>query len=397
MGRLGRPLPRARPRVAAVVLAAALGTPCAARAQAPGAEQPIVIDYADELRRVVEGDSLTYHLQGNVRAHRGDLHMRSQRAIVYRGSGVADFTRDVHFWDPSTEIYADHVVYTEPTDVAVATGQVQVVDRQTGSNVSADTVRYDRAVGLVTAWPRPHAILVPRDTTQQDDPFNVWADRMRFRSDSISSEFVGVRDVLIERTDLTAIGDSLHYDEEGRLALRVRPQVETAETFLVAQRIDVVLVDDEIESLIALGDARAVQKTDSVPPAVAVAFDKVSDTSYLEGDSVHVSFAGEGIESVVAHGNARSLNYARESPRGPVETWSVNYLLGDKLTLRFRADTLRQVLATGGHRGLYRQQEVRVGGPERRESEPIPLPPLWTVAGGMVVQRGPRGRDGEPR
>ncbi|MDX1623284.1 MAG: LptA/OstA family protein [Gemmatimonadota bacterium] len=354
----------------------------------------MVIDHADELRRVVEADSLVYYLEGNVRAHRGDLFMRSQRAVIRRTAGVADFTRNVHFWDPTTEIYADRVVYTEATDVAVATGRVQVVDRESGSNVVADTVRYDRRVGLVTAWPRPHAEMVPSDTARQAEPFDVWADRMRFVSDTTTSEFVGRGEVLIERTDLTAVGDSLHYaPNEGRIALREEPQVETERVFLTAERIDLRLSDeDEIESLIAVGNARTIRKADSIPAGVPPAFGNVSESSFLEGDSIHVAFAGEEIERLVAAGSAKSLNYSRESAPGAVETWSVNYTLADRLILSFEGDTLEQVVATGGQRGVYRQEEVRVGGPERRPSEPIPLPGLASgaVARGSRPRRRPR-------
>jgi hypothetical protein len=160
----------------------------------------------------------------------------------------------------------------------------------------------------------------------------------------------------------------------------VEPKVETAETFLTAQWIDVLMEDDDISALVARESARAVQKTDSIPERVPLAFDNVSPSSYLEGDSIHISFAAEGIDWLVAEGNARSLNYSLESPRGPTETWSVNYLLGHRLWLNFTGDTLRQVVASGGHRGIYRTEEVRVGGPERRESEPIPFPVLSVVA-----------------
>ena len=377
---------RAVAAAALLVLAAA-----PARAQDDGA--PLVIDHADELRRVFEGDSLTYYLEGNVRAHRGALHMRGQRSVIHRTSGVADFTRDVHFWDVTTELYADHVSYTEGTDVALASGSVQVIDRQTGSNVTADTVRYDRRLGLVTAWPRPHGVLLPRDTTEQDDPFNVWADTMRFLTDSTRSEFVGVRKILIERTDLTAIGDSLFYsDATGLVALRISPQIETRETFLTASTIDVELVEEELESVIALGGARAITKADSVPATVPPAFGSVSQTSFLEGDSIHVSFDGEAIEWLVAEGNARSLSYARESEPAPVETWSVNYLIGHKLTLTFEGDTLRTVVATGGSRGVYRQEDVRIGGPEVRPSEPIPWPGAALAGPGPAVAALAAGR-----
>lgn len=370
-----------------------IGATLAAPSRAAGQEldQPIVIEYAEILRRVVEDDSLKYFLEGNVRARRGPLSMRSQRAVINRTSGVADFTRDVHFWDASNELYADHVVYTEATDVAVADGSVQVIDRESGSNVSADTVRYDRRLGLITAWPRPHGVLIPRDSTDQE-PFDLYADEMRFISDSTRQDFVGIGEVLIERPDLTAIGDSLHYDERaGRVALRRSPQVETEDVYLTADRIDLLLVDNEISSLVATRGARTIQKTDSVPARVPPAFGNVSETSFLEGDSIHVAFGAGDVDWLVAEGAARSLNYQRQSEPGPLERWSLNYLLARKIRLNFEADTLKQVLAWE-EIGIMREEDVRIGGPERRPSEPIPLPAGFGGAVAIGARRTRRRR-----
>ncbi len=369
-----------------------LVVPAAARAQQDG--PPVVLDYYDELNRVVEGDSLTYFLTGNVRAHRGDVHMRSQRAVVYRKSRIADFQQNVHFWDATMELYADHVVYFELAEIAVATGSVQVVDRETGSQLKADSVHYDRNMGVLTARPRPEMVLVQRDTTPAGEPFRVWADEMRFYSDSTRTELVATRKVLIERADMTAIGDSLYYHEEtGLVALRMDPKVETAETFLTAQQIDVAMTEDqELEALIAVGSARAIDKRDSVPAAVPRAFQNPSDTAFLEGDSLHVAFAGEAIQWIVAQGRARSLYYVRESEPGPVETWALNYLLGQRLRLNFRGDTLVQVTASGGHRGVYDNEIVEVGGPRRVPSEPIPLAPPPESATAGTRPRRARGR-----
>jgi len=173
----------------------------------------------------------------------------------------------------------------------------------------------------------------------------------------------------------------------------MEPKVETAETFLTAQQIDVVLTEDQdMEALVATGFARAIDKRDSVPPEVTRAFQNPSDTAFLEGDSLHVAFADEAIQWIVAEGRARSLYYVRESEPGPVETWALNYLLGKRLRLNFRGDTLVQVTASGGHRGVYDNEIVEVGGPRRVPSEPIPLSgPRESAAAGTQPRRA-RGR-----
>ncbi len=369
------------PRLLLLLLASA--TPVAGQE-----EEPVVIDHANVIRRVEEGDSLTYFLEGNVRAHRGPVRMRSQVATIYRQSGIADFQRNVRFWDQTTEIFADQVVYEELTNLAIATGNVQMIDRDSGSQVVADTVHYFRDEELLIARPRPHGTLLGDDSTDQSEPFDVYADEMRFRSDSMGSTVVAVRRVLIERSDLTALADSLIYDDNAeRVALRINPRVETEETFLSADQIDIHMTENDIESLVALVEARAIDKTDTIPDAVPAAFQHVSETSYLEGDSIYIAFEDEGIDWLVAQGRARSLNYTRESSPGVIETWSVNYLLGERLRLNFRGDTLEQVVASGGHRGLFRSEDVRVGGIERRPSEPIPLPDLSVTVGSLRAMR----------
>ena len=112
----------------------------------------------------------------------------------------------------------------------------------------------------------------------------------------------------------------------------------------------------------------------------------MSEHSFLEGDSLIIEFEDGEIQWLVAQGRARSLNYALESLPGSVETWSVNYLLGERLELTFRGDTLSRVVASGGHRGVYRSAEVRKGGPERRPSEPIPLPEIALLAAGAPAR-----------
>jgi len=391
-------VPRLRSLGGIAIVAATLSVTGPWAAQAQEADQPVVIDHTSELRRVQEGDSLTYFLEGAVRAHRGPVQMRSERATIYRQSRLADFQDNVHFWDETTEIYADRLLYYEASNQALATGSVQVIDRRSGSQVAADTVLYQRDLGLVTARPRPHGIVLPQDSTRQEDPFHVYADLMVFESDSTGTRMDGMGRVLIERTDLTAVGDSLHYDERtSRLALRKEPRVETLETYLTADKIDVLLNDNRMDALVALGGARAVDKKDSIPASVPAAFNNVGDHSFLEGDSLNVDFADGKIDWLVAEGRARSLNYALESPPGPIETWSVNYLLGERLELNFLGDTLSRVVASGGHRGVYRSEEVRVGEPERRPSEPIPMPPeLALLARAWIRDPRParRGRGG---
>ena len=135
----------------AVVLAGLVLGPRAGTLHAQQAEEPIVIDHADELRRLMEADSLTYLLTGNVRAHRADVRMRSQRATIYRASSIADFEQLIArttFAPDSNEGYVDRTLGTclvgpSELDCETKSYRVRIGDRE----ANLDITRSDKLPG----------------------------------------------------------------------------------------------------------------------------------------------------------------------------------------------------------------------------------------------------------
>lgn len=329
------------------------------------------MEHADQVQRLAQGDSVSYYLDGNVRARRGDLRLTAEHVVLLEWLGLGDFSRNVHMWDAEHELYADHVVYTDSTDVAVANGNVQIIQRESGSQLESQQVVYDRRTGVLTATEKPEMILLPEPDEgatpgSGPEPVHVWSEQVQFFRES--EEIHATGDVLIRRGDsLTAKGDSVRFAQAAeRIELRGTPRVETDRFYVEAGQIDLALPGEELRSLVARGDAKASSSADSIPARALEALGNPSETSWISGDSLVFAFDGEEVTSLVAEGDARSLNYALESREGDASTWALSYLLAGRITLYFD-DTgkgVDRVEAAEQGRGVYRTVAITEGAPE---------------------------------
>jgi lipopolysaccharide export system protein LptA len=367
---------RRRPRRTAVgrllpglwLAAAALCAPSPSAAQQ---RVRLVIERADQIQRLAQGDSVSYYLDGNVRARRGDLHLTAQHVVLLDWLGIADFSRDVHLWDAEKELYADHATYTDSSDVAVATGDVQLIDRESGSQLKSQQVVYDRPAGVLTATQKPEILLLPEveggaEPDSAPEPIHIWGEQVQLFDGT--DEVWATGDALLRRGEaLTAKADSLRYaGAEERLDLRGRPRVETERFYIEAREIDILLPDDRIQELVARGGAKASSSADSIPAAALEALGSPSPSSWLSGDTLRFAFDQEVLRSVRASGDARSLNYALESRAGDAATWALSYLLAGRIVLHFDAagEGVERVEASEAGRGVYRTVAVTAGEPE---------------------------------
>ncbi|MFN2433124.1 MAG: hypothetical protein ABR599_09995 [Gemmatimonadota bacterium] len=343
----------------------------------------LIIEHADQVQRLAQGDSVSYYLDGNVRGRRGDLRLTAEHAVVLEWLGLLDLSRNVHVWDAEQELFADHVTYTDSTDVAVATGNVQVVDRASGSQLRSQQVVYDRAAGLLTATQDPEMILLPdpadpdsagASTDSVPEPIHVWSEQVQLFTDG--EDLLATGDVLIRRGEtLTAKADSVRrVPEGGVLALRGTPRVESDRFYVEAAQIDVLLPGDELEALVARGQARATSVADSIPPRAVEALGNASPGSWLAGDTLRFTFEDEVLRTLRASGSARSLSYGLESSAGDATTWALNYLLAGRIDLFFDAagESLRRVEATRDGQGVYRT--AALAGAEGRPVESAGAP-----------------------
>src|SRR4029453_12835041 len=96
-----------------------------------------------------------------VRARRGDLRLTAEHVVILDWLGIPDFSRSVHAWDEGNELYAAPATYTDSTDVILANGNVQVIDRKSGSQLKSQQAVYDRDAGVLPATQKPEMLILP--------------------------------------------------------------------------------------------------------------------------------------------------------------------------------------------------------------------------------------------
>ncbi|HEY7460581.1 MAG TPA: LptA/OstA family protein [Gemmatimonadota bacterium] len=354
--------------------------PAGAGAQQRESER-LFIEHADQTQRLAQGDSISYYLDGNVRVRRGGLRLTAQHVVILDWLGIADFSRDVHAWDEENELYADHLTYTDSTDVAVANGNVQVIDRESGSQLKSQQAVYDRNAGVLTATEKPEMLLFPKGKKEETaeaaadsahEPIHVWGQQVQlFRE---TDEVLATGDALVRRgEDLTAKGDSVRFARSGeRVLLRGKPRVETTRFYIEGREIDVLMPGEKLEALLARDGARASSRSDSIPGAAVEALGQASPNSWIAADSLRVAFRDDVVRSLEAEGSARSLNYSLESKAGDAATWALSYLLAGRIRLVFDAkgEGLQRVEASNDGRGLYRTAALTGAEPDTSGAAP---------------------------
>jgi lipopolysaccharide export system protein LptA len=402
--------PARRLLAALVAVGALLAANRPALAQRGGPTERLVVEHAEQVQRLAQGDSVSYYLDGDVRARRGDLRLTAQHVVILDWLGIADFSRDVHIWDPDNELFADHVTYTDSTDVAVANGNVQIVDRESGSQLKSQQAVYDRPAGVLTATEKPEMLLLPNPEEgappdSAEEPIHVWARQVQLHR--ATEDIVATGEVLIRRgADLTAKADSVHFLRTAeRVALRGKPRVETDRFYIEGREIDAAMPGQTLQSLLARGEAQATSRSDSIPAQAVTELGEASPSSWIAGDSLRVAFRDKAARSLDALGDARSLNYSLESRAGDASTWALSYLLAGHIRLVFDegGEGLRRVEASQEGRGLYRTVALTGAEPDtaRAAVPPVAAPSAAAPASAQEVQAadsaGVRPAGGEPR
>jgi lipopolysaccharide assembly outer membrane protein LptD (OstA) len=372
-----------------LLAAAALALPAGARAQErerpPARREPerLFIEHSDQTQRLAQGDSVSYYLDGNVRARRGDLRLTAEHVVILDWLGIADFSRSVHAWDEENELYADHATFTDSTDVILANGDVQVIDRKSGSQLKSQQAVYDRDAGVLTATQKPEMLLLPEPAEgaapdSAVEPIHVWSRQVELYREN--DDVLATGDVLVRRGEkLTAKGDTVRFARAAdQVLLRGKPRVETDRFYIEGREIDVHLPGEKLEALMARGTAKASSRSDSIPAGAIEALGDAGPNSWISGDSLRVVFRDELVRSLSAEGAARSLNYSLESKAGDAATWALSYLLAGSIRLVFddAGEGLQRLEASRDGRGIYRTAALTGAEPDTAKvTAPADEPP----------------------
>lgn len=349
----------------------------------------VVIDRAENTTiRDVGGGEFDYFVRNGFAAHcQGDAstNLRSDSAAYYALAGRLDLVRRVEIEDPGLHVTADHVTYYFRTEHVEARGNVDAVNRNTGTRIRGPRVDYYRPAQNVrdtvevVATDRPTIDYVPRGAADSapPEPYVVVGERVRMRGDD---RLWAGGTVTIDRSDLTASADSMWLDfTAGQGELLYDPSV-TAQggdsVTLEGDRLDLSLDGEALRALTAYGSGSARgQDFTLTGDTIALGFadDELASVqawgdsarphivtpSYeISADSLALDLPGQQLQEARGYGRALALTDAADTTSAEPD-----WLAGDTIVARFievpATDTtdsrtrLDEAVARGAARAFY--------------------------------------------
>lgn len=283
------------------VVALLAGRPAAARAQA-ATNKPCDL-YTDSTPtshsnsvRLPSGKYNTFFAGGVIAHCRNEGNtLKSDSAEYYNEAGILYLIGHVHYTEPRVSVDARHGTYFVGEGRLLADTNVYAV-MSTGTTLRGPHADYLRAIpgvrprAQLTAVGRPHIHLVQRDSaTSVPDTAGIDADRVYMDGDSL---VYASHNVVIQRTDLTATGDSAALDQGRGFARLLRsPKIvghDLKHPFtLRGDIIDLFAVNHVLTRVISMQHADGVSKDMHLTSdTIDMRFDnKVLSRSYAWGAS----------------------------------------------------------------------------------------------------------------
>ncbi|MEA1995995.1 MAG: hypothetical protein U9N45_00065 [Gemmatimonadota bacterium] len=268
-------------------------------------------------------------------------YYRDEGRMVVEGEAVAE--------DSLRALKADRLEYDYNIESLRAMGNVEIFDKETGSEASSASGLYRRSNGLVTLSGRPKVTYYEKDDTLFLKPYHLTSDFLySYGSDSLcATGRVRLRD-----DSLTVTSDSLFHDKVGEISYfrGGRPEVEHPDYRLTGAWIDVVSHSRRLERIRAVGNARGEFYTaggEDSGGAQEESGVRAAEGGWIEGDTLDLLFGKDaGLDSIAASSSARS--YLNEGAGS-----GINYLQGSKITIVWEDGKLDRVKVVRGGRGLF--------------------------------------------
>ncbi len=305
--------------------------------------------HADELRGETFGKQFVRRLIGHVKFKQGSALVTCREAQEFVDEGKVVFNGNVRFVDKSKALYGDHVIYYRSKKLFVAHGNVKLVDST--KVLAADDLQYfeenekaiaDHHVVLSDSSERmtltgKHAEyfrnkayakmigqpVFSRLDTLEDRKLVISGDLIEMFDDG---ERVQVLDnVKLKRGEVTATCGALEFfRSKNRIALSLKPTAYRVTDVLFGDKIDLILINNEVREIHVLGDAIVSSKVDT-SVQTATPYD------LLTGEKIKVTLKDEQIDTVKVMGRATSFYHVIEDS---VEQ-GINKVLGDDLQMMF--------------------------------------------------------------
>jgi hypothetical protein len=396
-----------------------LSTPAPAVGQELGSQCDLLSYRIISSRETAMGSRVTWLGRPSLACPNG-LRIRADSAVVYEQTGRNELIGNVRFDTPERELRARNADYFERDGRLFAWGDVFLRELERGTEVRGDTLLYLEAGpqrpedNLTVYGGRPRAVLLPEPATAGEpagEPYLVVANRLRFEGERF---FWGDGQVEVERGDLRASADSLAFDQEGgELILMREARVDRGEVMASGGLLNLAIREDRLESVRARRDGRietddftltgedvqvTLDEEENVRTVTSTGVEGgalatlVSEGIRLEGNSIQISEAEEGVRVIRSTGRARGETVQTEEAPVGLDTGvpDRDWIEGDEVVARFvevpplerqeRAEDepqyrLSTLEATGNARTLYRSPPERNGAPPGDPGAPTPEDP----------------------
>ncbi len=312
--------------------------------------------------RSIHSDTLFYYVEqahyaalGNLRWATKEFSGTGLRGDYYRDSELMAVEGQAVARDSLREIRADRLVYDYGSETLRATGNVEILEVESGSKAVASSALYQRKTGLLTLSGRPKVTYYEADDTLFLDPYYLTCDILKsYANDSLFA----IDRVRLWDDSLSITSDSLFHDRIAGVSYfrGGPPVVENPGYNLQGELLDVFIDSRRLKRINAVRRARGefYFKGERRDLGGISAEEEPAVGSWIEGDILELYFGEEALDSVVALGNARS--YFRETAES-----GVNYIQGTRLLLIWRDEALETVEVTDGGRGLFLPADSSVG------------------------------------
>lgn len=286
------------------------------------------------------GEAHITHVSGRMLWTCGTARMEADSAVKYDRARRVDLIGNVVYRDTTRTLRSRFLTYFELPDLVIATGEVELERVADGSTLEGPRVEFLRAVSgvdeLTIATGRPHMRLYP-EGEERTNPFEIDADRTVFAGEEEARVY---GDVIIRRDDLDAAADSAYLrriDETG--VLWGSPWVDAEGVRLSGDTIRFASEDDELREVHALGNGHAI-----------------GESFEVRAERIDVELVDREVETVWAHG-----------PGGSEAVSGSHHVYGDSLRFAMFAGSIDTLYAAGETAAIQAEGPVALARLDPRE------------------------------
>ena len=276
-------------------------------------------------------------LQGNVVVTDRNGTLRAPAGTYDRRTGRAVLTGGVTGQDGDQRITCDHAVYVRDSSRVEARGRVHGFDEKNRVALDAQSIDYDRVRHIAVARDQP----VMHATDRNGRTAELRAVELRVNTETRVAE--AIDSVRVVRDTLQAVADHALFDDRADYGwLSGHPRVWDNQTTMSGDSIEVETRERVVKRVIVKHNA--VMDYHGLRPGA------MGEASRLTGQRVDIYFTRDDIDSLVAVGDAR--NDYQGVPRSG-ETTEQNQATGDTITVFFREGKIDRARVEGRAQGEY--------------------------------------------